>query len=262
MMTHEKLLETLIEVDRIDARLGEADHVIAMSQVLKEACVRVGVRPESIAVLGNRVSTSRFRAVPQANYDPRIIRALFVGRLQRQKNVHGVAGALASLKAEGWRVDFHICGGLGMNRYLEEALSVLDPADWRYWGPVCNRELPARYQSVDMYAGPSFFEGFQIPLIEALACGKPCVASNQPPATEIIGPGTGELVDPEDPEDIARGIRRLKERLNDPQTREAVAEACRRQAVERWSYRTVSAREVDVYLEVLAAFRAKEARKP
>lgn len=252
MMTQRQLLDKLIEVDRISARLGRASCVICMSEVLKDACVQVGVPAEKITVLGNRVSTSRFHPLPQTNYKADVIRVLFVGRLARQKNVHGVAQGLAILKREGYTVELNVCGGGGINDYLRRALSVLDDRDWHYHGTVTNSELPRRYQAVDMYVGPSMFEGFQIPLIEALACGKPCVASRQPPASEITDSEVGMLVDPADPEDIARGIRELKLRLNEPGGRGEISDACRRRALEKWSYQAVSDREVELYLNLLS----------
>jgi len=237
-------------VDRISPRMGDADRVICMSAVLREACISAGVGEEKIVVLGNRVSTRRFRPGPQPGYDPQTIRTLLVGRLEEQKNIHGVAAALALLKGRGWKVRLDVCGGVGRNRYLRRAFAVLEASDYHYWGAVPNRELPPRYRAVDMYVGPSLFEGFQIPLIEALACGKPCVVSDQPPATEIISAQTGWAVDPHDPESIAQGIEGLKQRLNDERVRRQIGEACRREAVRRWSYRVISDREAAIYLEV------------
>ena len=251
-MTHQQILDKLIEVDQITARLGRANRVICMSEILKDACLQVGVPAEKVAVLGNRVSTSRFRPVAQENFEAGTIRALFIGRLQEQKNVHRVARGLAILKEEGYALELNVCGGVRINRYLRQALSVLDRRDWHYHGAVPNAELPQRYQAVDMYVGPSMFEGFQIPLIEALASGKPCVASNQPPATEIIDEEVGVLVDPADPADIARGIRQIKQRLDEPSRREEITQACRQRAVSKWSYEAISEREVDLYLDALA----------
>ena len=261
-MTPEELLQKLIDVDGITPGLGEADRVLCMSEVLQEACLRVGVPPEKITVLGNRVSTTRFRPQPQPNYDPNVVRALLVGRLEEQKNIHAVARALAILKSEGWRVRLDVCGGPAMNDYLRRALDALEPSDWHYWGAVANRDLPARYCAVDMYVGPSLFEGFQIPLIEALACGKPCVAGDQPPASEIIDPRVGALVDPTDPSAIAAGIRQLKQRLNDPDRRAEISETCRKLATDKWSYQVISNREAKVYLETLASFGTKCGCRP
>ncbi|MHC4398801.1 MAG: glycosyltransferase family 4 protein [Planctomycetota bacterium] len=251
MSTREQLIDDLIQAKGITPRLAEADGVICMSEVLKAACTRAGVSEERITVLGNRVSTTRFQPQPYDG-DPHTIRALFVGRLDPVKNIDGIAGALARLKQQGWNVHLDVCGGPGVNAYLRESLSVLAPADWSYRGTVPNRELPRRYAAADMYVGPSRHEGFQIPLIEALACGRPCVASRQPPALEILDATTGVLVDPGNPAAIAAGIAELKQKLNDPSNRAAIFEACRRAAVDRWSLETISAREAKLYLDVLA----------
>ncbi len=256
MMTREKLFQKLIEVVGIRPELAEADFILSMSEVLKDVCVEVGVPADRIVVLGNRVSTSHFFPQPQVDCDPGTIRLLFIGRLEPQKNLDGIARALVMLEDEGWMVRLDICGGRGVNPYLRQALAVLQPSDWRYWGPVANDDLPARYAAADMYVGPSHFEGFQIPLIESLACGRPCVASDQPPANEIIDREVGELVDPDDAASIAAGIRRLKERLNDAAERSAIRDACRRRAEDRWSYEAVSQREVEIYCRAIDRAKA------
>ena len=255
MISKQELIETLIRVDGITPDLNQCDLVICMSEILKEACETVGVKPEKLVTLGNRVSTRRFYPLPQVNYDPQCIRVLFVGRLTEQKNIHGIAQALMRLKQRGWRVMLEVCGGLQVNKYLLEATSCLLPSEWRYHGSVPNRNLPALYNATDMYVGPSLFEGFQIPLIEALACGKPCVASNQPPANEIITPEVGALVDPLNPDSIADGILSVKNRLNDPDQALLLRAACRAMAEQRWAYPVISQREASLYLKVLSDFR-------
>lgn len=255
MKSKKELIRTLINSVKITEELNQADHVICMSDILREACQVAGVEPGKITVLGNRVSTQRFCPLPQKNYHPRVIRALFVGRLQEQKNIHGIAEALVRLREEGWKISLEVCGGWGVNAYLREATSALKPSEWRYRGNVPNRKLPAVYQRVDMYVGPSFYEGFQIPLIEALACGKPCVASDQPPANEILTPEVGALVDPSDPDSIAAGILWVKNRLNDPREGLRMRAACRVLALQKWDYFVISRQEVNLYVEVLNKFR-------
>jgi malonyl-CoA O-methyltransferase len=266
-LNREQLLEKLIEVDRLGADLGEADHILCMSRVLQDACTAAGIPGAKTSVLGNRVWTQVFRPRRQTNDDPRVVRVLFCGRLEAQKNVHGIVGALARIRSQGWAVHLDICGGRRMNAYLEECLSRLDRGEWRYHGSVPNHRLVRVYQLIDMYVGPSLFEGFQIPLIEALASGKPCVVSNQPPATEIVSEETGALVDPSDPDSIAEGILAVKERLNDPQLRLELRERCRAVALRQWDYVAISRREVQVYLDVLGRGRSSReavgpARRP
>ena len=72
-------------------------------------------------------------------------------------------------------------------------------------GYVPDDALPALYRGADVYVYPSLFEGFGIPVVEAMACGTPVVVSNHPSLDEACGEAAVR-VDPHDPESIAAGI--------------------------------------------------------
>ena len=74
-------------------------------------------------------------------------------------------------------------------------------------GYVADDELPALYRGAAVFAYPSRFEGFGIPIIEAMACGVPCVVSSHPSLDEACGDATVRA-DPESPEAFAEGITR------------------------------------------------------
>jgi glycosyltransferase involved in cell wall biosynthesis len=74
-------------------------------------------------------------------------------------------------------------------------------------GYVADDELPALYRGAAVFAYPSRFEGFGIPIIEAMACGIPCVVSSHPSLDEACGDATVRA-DPESPEAFAEGITR------------------------------------------------------
>jgi glycosyltransferase involved in cell wall biosynthesis len=72
---------------------------------------------------------------------------------------------------------------------------------------VADEELPALYRGAAVFAYPSFFEGFGMPILEAMASGTPVVASSHPSLDEAAG-DAAVRVDPESPEAIAEGITR------------------------------------------------------
>ena len=78
------------------------------------------------------------------------------------------------------------------------------------WPPehvFADGELPGLYRGAAVFAYPCFFEGFGIPIIEAMASGTPVVASSHPSLDEASG-DAAVRVDPESPEAIAAGIER------------------------------------------------------
>jgi glycosyltransferase involved in cell wall biosynthesis len=76
-------------------------------------------------------------------------------------------------------------------------------------GYVADEELPALYRGAELFAYPSRFEGFGIPIIEAMACGIPCVVSSHPSLDEACG-DAAVRADPESPESFAEGISRAR----------------------------------------------------
>jgi glycosyltransferase involved in cell wall biosynthesis len=77
-------------------------------------------------------------------------------------------------------------------------------------GYVSDGDLAALYRGADVFAYPSHFEGFGIPVVEAMACGVPCVVSSHPSLDEACG-DAAIRADPDSPEEFADGIRRARE---------------------------------------------------
>jgi glycosyltransferase involved in cell wall biosynthesis len=82
-------------------------------------------------------------------------------------------------------------------------------------GFVPNETLADLYAAADVFVFPSLFEGFGIPVLEAMACGTPVCASNVSSLPEVVGEA-GLLFDPNEPNEIADAMRRL---LTDPSLR-------------------------------------------
>ncbi len=78
-------------------------------------------------------------------------------------------------------------------------------------GFVDDADLPALYSAADLFAYVSLYEGFGLPLLEAMACGTPVIASNVSSLPEVVG-DVGVQVDPRDVDDITRALSLMIER--------------------------------------------------
>ncbi|MER3514496.1 MAG: glycosyltransferase family 1 protein, partial [Chloroflexota bacterium] len=72
---------------------------------------------------------------------------------------------------------------------------------------VADEDLPLMYNGAALHVLPSFYEGFGLPALEAMACGTPTVVSNRGALPEVIG-DAGLQANPEDPEDLAAALAR------------------------------------------------------
>ncbi len=86
----------------------------------------------------------------------------------------------------------------------------------KYVGYVADEDLAAIYSGAECLALPSWYEGFGIPILEAMACGCPVVTSSGRHAAPEVAGGAAVLVDPADPEAIATGLSQV---LDDPRLR-------------------------------------------
>jgi glycosyltransferase involved in cell wall biosynthesis len=98
---------------------------------------------------------------------------------------------------------------VGSHRWGEDLLTVLERFDVRQdillTGPVPAEDLPALYAGAECFVFPSRYEGFGLPVLEAMACGTPVIVSNRGALPEVVGQA-GVLVDPEDPIALAAAM--------------------------------------------------------
>jgi glycosyltransferase involved in cell wall biosynthesis len=131
---------------------------------------------------------------------------LGVGTLEPRKNLRRLVEAWQLL---GTAHRLVLAGGAGWGEQagLDDDGIVLP-------GYVAAGDLPALYRGADVFVYPSLFEGFGIPVLEAMASGTPTVVSNHPSLDEACGPAAIR-VDPGDPVSIAQGITEALERRDE-----------------------------------------------
>jgi glycosyltransferase involved in cell wall biosynthesis len=113
---------------------------------------------------------------------------------------------------------------------------------------VPESDLPSLYNGAALLAYPSFYEGFGLPIVEAMACGVPVVATNRSSAPEIVQ-DTALLVDPRDPEELARAMQAL---LGDQDRRREITEKAMARA-QSFSWEKMAREMLEAYREVVGS---------
>lgn len=141
---------------------------------------------------------------------------LAIGNLQPRKNLPRLIDAFVDLKRRRPELSHRlILAGKPAFRHSEVFSRVrkygLDE-EVIFTGYLPDDDLPVLYQGADVFAYPSLYEGFGLPVAEAMACGTPVVTSNRSAMPEVAG-DAAILVDPEDTAEIAEGLLKI---LADP----------------------------------------------
>jgi alpha-1,3-rhamnosyl/mannosyltransferase len=134
---------------------------------------------------------------------------LFVGSLDRNKNVGGLLKAFAAAKTSGVSEPLVVVGSgkdQAKVREMIPSLGLLDGRDTFFVGRLHDDELPALYCGATALVTLSWGETFCLPLVEAMSCGTPVVASNWGAIPEVAG-GACILVDPRNTSEAAKAIK-------------------------------------------------------
>lgn len=137
---------------------------------------------------------------------------LYVGINKPHKNLPRLIDAFAAVAAATPHTSL-VLAGRPDPRYPEaaERVAALGLTERvRLLGDIAEADLPALYSGAAVFAFPSLYEGFGFPLLEAMACGAPVVASQASSLPEVVGEA-GFLVPPDDARSLARAIRALLE---------------------------------------------------
>jgi glycosyltransferase involved in cell wall biosynthesis len=199
-----------------------ADHLIAVSQATADDIARYYGRTAEVHVVHHGVDHTRFRP-PVGEEENRTWEALkqwqpklqkpyilHVGQIQPRKNLIRLIKAFESQPGDSQLV---LAGSHGwLNKPIYEraqkssvASRILMP------GRVPDELLTALYWHADVFVMPSLYEGFGLPVLEAMACGTPTVTSAVSSLPEVAGKAA-VLVDPMSVEAIAAGIYTARER--------------------------------------------------
>jgi glycosyltransferase involved in cell wall biosynthesis len=236
----------------------QADLVITPSEATKADVVhRLRIDPQRIVVVPwgcderfrptgdpDRFTMVRERYRLPAQY------LLFVGTLEPRKNLSTLLRAYALLRTEGLGngLKLVIAGRAGW-LYAEIFATVKTLAledEVIFSGFVADEDLPDLYRGAQLLVFPSLYEGFGLPILEAMASGVPVITSTTASMPEVAG-DAAILVDPHDPRAVAEGMARV---LAGDQVRQTLIERGLRRA-QRFTWDSVAQKTLDLYMALM-----------
>lgn len=233
----------------------KADHIITVSEYSKRDIARTYGVPEEKITVTYEGASEEFRPHDKEgareklarNYGIEEVFILYLGRLQGRKNLARVVEAYARVRAAGLPHKLVLAGKrdtlfepvLARIRELNMEDNVLLP------GYVPAQDVPFFYSAADVFIYPSFFEGFGLPVVEAMACGVPVITSRGSSLEEVAG-DAALLVDPLSEDSITSALLQI---LRDDQLRVRL----RRAGLDRsksFNFEKAAQQTMDVYEHV------------
>src|SRR5258705_7617449 len=215
---------------RMPMMAGAATAIIVPSHgVKREVCDRLGIDSKKIAVIPEAPRSSFWQVpIAETNSVRRRLKIednfiLFVGTIEPRKNLLTLVRAFEEIvRSTSWHPQLVVVGKEGwLAHELFAYLKTADISDRvRFPGYVSDDDLRALYSSCQVFVYPSLYEGFGLPLLEAMACGAPVITSNVPSIMETVG-NVARLISPTDSRDLARGIMCLLQDAGERKNRSA-----------------------------------------
>lgn len=188
----------------------EALEIIAVSESTKQDIIRIlKIKSDKIRVIYPGQTEFPAGGKLPSNLKPQNF-ILSVGTIEPRKNLKGLLMAYRLLPmALRKKYPLAIVGGKGWNM-VKDLEDVKDIEGVKWLGYVSDADLGELYRNAKIFAYPSLYEGFGLPVIEAQQFGVPVVTSNISSLPEAAGDG-GLLIDPKNPKAIARALQRVLE---------------------------------------------------
>ncbi len=205
--------------------LRQASSTVAVSQPLKQKLTELGIPPDAIRVVLNGVNIDRFQLMekPRARAATGMPAArrivLYVGNLKVSKGAADLLEAARLLTADSEEMPlFVLVGGGEAHDLLERQIEQHSLQEHVILaGPQPHPEIPTWIAAADVLCLPSHNEGCPNVVLEALACGRPVVASDVGAVPEFVDSTCGAIIPPREPSALAPALQAVLAREWDPE---------------------------------------------
>jgi glycosyltransferase involved in cell wall biosynthesis len=232
-------------------QLQDGDAIIATSDYIGNLTNQALNLHLKYRVIYNGVDTDTFKPVP-GTVNPKQV--LYVGNILWRKGVFDLLRAAPYIVQKYPDVKIRIAGGVSgiHQRQLDSEIVDLSPEirqRLEFIGKISYDDLPSLYNQADVFVFPSRVEAFGLTCIEAMACGRPVVATNLASGPELVENGiSGLLADPTNPVDLAEKINIL---LGDPERAQKLGMNARQRVLEKFDLRDLGPRNLAFYQSIL-----------
>ncbi|MGB0909409.1 MAG: glycosyltransferase family 4 protein [Nitrospirales bacterium] len=231
----------------------QIDHIITVSECSRKDIVeRLGVSSGNITVVPQGVERECFSENREILDKDRqaVPFVLCVAGSDPTKNVESLIVAFSMLPDEVRREHkLMLVGDMGKSGSLHALVQEKGmEGQVVYAGVVTDQQLASYYQQASVFAFPSLYEGFGLPVLEAMACGCPVICSNTSSLPEVVGEAA-TLVDPVNVSALEAAIREV---LTSPDRQQKMREAGLRQS-QKFSWDQTARETVDLYKRVVGA---------
>ena len=244
---------------------SQCDGYVAISPALEGRYREAGLPPGKLRLVPQGVNLRRFSpsegklalrdALGLPTHGPVIA---FVGSLIRRKGIDVLLRAWSEVSAAHPEVHLALVGrdqfpeDSGDARFLEEQLAQVTASAARRLHSLGVRDDINRWlQAADLFVFPSRREGFGSVMIEAMACGLPCIVTDQPGITDFIFGSDGDrgcVVPQENPAALAAAVLEM---LHDPDRAARIGRAARHDVVERFDIERIADRYMSFYTDLI-----------
>lgn len=203
----------------VPSSVKRADHILADSEATRNDLIELyGVVEDHITVLLSGVDArfknicdSDFLMTTRNKYGLGTTPYIFsIGTVQPRKNYGRLIQSLAHLRSSGYDINLVIAGGRGwLEDPIYENIRTNKMEKYVHFiGFADEVDLPALYSAAYCFAFPSLYEGFGLPVLEAMACGTPVITSNVSSLPEVAG-DAAIMIDPYDVDALTHALRQL-----------------------------------------------------
>ncbi|KKP95107.1 MAG: mannosyltransferase B-like protein [Candidatus Moranbacteria bacterium GW2011_GWE1_36_7] len=235
----------------------QADHIIAVSDSSRNDIVdRYKISVQKVERIYNGISDE---IIKLDRNDPKLIEVkeryhlpfnfiFYLGTIEPRKNIPAIVKAFDQLKSIGSpnleKYKLVIAGGMGwkIGDILDTMRGAKFTKDIIFTSCITNEDKAAVYTLASLFVYPSLFEGFGIPVLEAMRCGVPVITSNCSALPEVVDEG-GLMIDPDKPDELYLA---MKEILLDRDFANEISSRGQRQSI-RFNWRTSARQTLGIF---------------